>query len=47
MRESTGVQMIPYSGKSGAKVSYYDPSGEKKAFKRIKHCTYKKNITEN
>jgi len=47
MRDSTSLKMIPYYCKSGAKVSYYDPSGEKKEFKRIKNCTYKKNIKEN
>jgi len=47
MRDSTSLKMIPYYCKSGAKVSYYDPSGEKKEFKNIKNCTYKKNIKEN
>ena len=39
--------MIPYYCKKGAKVSYYDPSGEKKEFMQIKNCIYKKNIKEN
>ena len=47
MRDSTSLKMIPYYCKNGAKVSYYDPSGEKKEFKRIKNCVYKKNIKEN
>ena len=33
--------------KKGAKVSYYDPSGEKKIFSKIKNCIYKKNIKDN
>jgi len=47
MRDSTSLKMIPYYCKRGAKVSYYDPSGEKKEFKKIKNCTYKKGIKEN
>ena len=47
MRDSTSLKMIPYYCKKGAKVSYYDPSGEKKEFKKIKNCTYRKNIKEN
>ena len=47
MRDSTSLKMIPYYCRKGAKVSYYDPSGEKKEFMQIKNCTYKKNIKEN
>ena len=31
----------------GAKVSYYDPSGEKEEFKKLKNCDFRKNIKEN
>ena len=47
MRDSTSLKMIPYYCKKGAKVSYYDPSGEKKIFSKIKNCIYKKNIKDN
>ena len=47
MRDSTSLKMIPYLCKKGAKVSYFDPSGEKEEFHKIKNCTYKKNIREN
>ena len=47
MRDSTSLKMIPYYCKRGAKVSYYDPSGEKTEFKGIKNCTYNENIKEN
>ena len=47
MRDSTSLKMIPYYCKKGAKISYYDPSGEKKEFMNIKNCTYKRNIKEN
>ncbi len=47
MRDSTSLKMIPYLCKKGAKVNYYDPSGVKKEFKKIKNCSYRKNIKEN
>mgnify|MGYP001261705686 CR=1 FL=1 len=47
MRDSTSLKMIPYYCKRGAKVSYYDPSGEKKEFRKIKNCNYKNNIKSN
>ncbi len=47
MRDSTSLKMIPYYCKKGAKVSYYDPSGEKKEFMKIKNCEFKNNIEKN
>ena len=47
MRDSTSLKMIPYFCKKGAIVTYYDPSGEKKVFKNLKNCIYKKNIKDN
>ena len=47
MRDSASLKMIPYLCKRGAKVSYFDPSGIKKEFFKIKNCTYKKNIKDN
>ena len=47
MRDSTSLSMIPYVCKKGAKVSYYDPTGEKKEFKKFKNCKFTKNINEN
>ena len=47
MRDSSSLKMIPYLSKKGAKLSYYDPSGEKKEFKKIKNCSYKTNIKSN
>ena len=39
MRDSTSLKMIPYYCRKGAKVSYYDPSGEKKEFMQIKNLS--------
>jgi len=47
MRDSTSLTMIPYLCKKGAKVSYYDPTGKKKEFSKLKNCTYEKNIKDN
>ena len=47
MRDSTSLKMIPYLCKKGAKVNYYDPSGEKKEFRKIKNCNYTNNIKSN
>ena len=47
MRDSASLKMIPYLCKKGAKVSYYDPSGEKKEFSKLKNCLFKDNIKSN
>jgi len=38
--------MIPYLLKKGAKINYYDPSGEKKELSKFKNLYYCKNINE-
>ncbi len=47
MRDSTSLKMIPYLSRRGAIINYYDPSGEKSVFKKIKNCFYKNNIKNN
>ena len=47
MRDSTSITMIPYLSKKGAKVFYYDPTGPKEIFKKIKNCKFINNISEN
>jgi UDPglucose 6-dehydrogenase len=47
MRDSTSLNMIPYLCKKGAKVTYYDPTGEKNAFIKLKNCKFEDNIKEN
>ncbi len=44
MRESSSLVMIPSLVKKGAKINYYDPTGEKKNFKKIKNVTFSKDI---
>ena len=47
MRDSISLKMIPYLCKKGAKISYYDPSGRKKEFSKVKNCKYEDNIKNN
>ena len=47
MRDSTSLAMIPYLSRKGAKIFYYDPSGPKENFKKIKNCKFINNISEN
>ena len=38
--------MIPYLHKKGAKISYYDPTGKKKVFFRLKYCKFYNKINQ-
>ncbi len=46
MRESACLKMIPYLNKKGAKIRYYDPTGEKKEFIKFKNVQYKNTIKD-
>jgi UDPglucose 6-dehydrogenase len=46
MRESLSLLMIPFLAKKGATITYYDPSGEKEEFLKIKNVSYKDSIKE-
>ena len=45
MRDSSSLSMIPYLEKKGAKITYYDPTGEKKEFKNLKNCKYSDHVS--
>tara|TARA_B000000532_G_scaffold20338_1_gene14017 strand:- start:98 stop:1396 length:1299 start_codon:yes stop_codon:yes gene_type:complete len=45
MREAASIPMIKYLNKRNCEIRYYDPSGEKKEFKKLKNVQYFKNIT--
>jgi UDPglucose 6-dehydrogenase len=47
MRDSTSLKMIPYLCKKGALISYYDPTGEKNEFSKLKNCRFANNIKDN
>ena len=38
--------MIPYLSKNGAKIRYYDPTGVKKEFNKIKNVTFSNSISQ-
>ena len=40
MRQSPSLFMIPYLLKRGAKINYYDPSGEKREFARLRNILF-------
>ena len=44
MRDSSTLTMIPRLSKKGAIINYYDPTGKKNHFKKIKNVTFSKNI---
>ena len=46
MRQSSSLLMIPYLVKKGAKINYYDPSGEKENFFKLKNVSYFDNVNE-
>ncbi len=46
MRESTSLLMIPFLNKKGAIINYYDPSGKKSEFSKLKNISYQNNIDE-
>ena len=47
MRQSSSLKMIPFLVKSGAKVFYYDPSGKKKEFDKLKNVFYCDDIASS
>ncbi len=47
MRDSTSLKMITYLSKKGAIINYYDPSGRKKEFAKVKNCLFKNNVRDN
>ena len=44
MRDSSSLSMIPSLIKKGAKINYFDPTGEKDDFKRLKNVNFSNNI---
>ena len=44
MRDSSSLSMIPALVKKGAKILYYDPTGEKKEFRKIKNVKFQNDL---
>tara|TARA_B110000037_G_scaffold213021_1_gene266825 strand:- start:1172 stop:2470 length:1299 start_codon:yes stop_codon:yes gene_type:complete len=45
MRDSSSLSMIPSLVKKGAKINYFDPTGEKVDFKTLKNVSFSKDIS--
>ena len=45
MRDSSSLSMIPSLIKKGATVNYFDPTGEKNVFKKLKNVKFSNNIS--
>ena len=45
MREASSIPMIKFLNKKNSNIRYYDPSGEKDEFKKLKNVEYCKNIS--
>jgi len=45
MRDSPCLSMMPSLIKKGAKINYFDPTGEKKEFKKLKNIKFSDNIS--
>ena len=46
MRQSSSLVMIPFLLKKGAKINYYDPSGEKKEFSKLKNLSFRNTVDD-
>ena len=44
MRDAASLTMIPYLHKKNAEIAYYDPTGKKKVFTKLKNCKFYKQI---
>ena len=44
MRDSSCLSMIPKLIKKGAKINYYDPTGQKKEFDKFKNIYFSQDI---
>ena len=47
MRDSSSLKLIPFLSKKGAKIKYYDPTGLKKEFKKLKNVEFSNSIQES
>ena len=46
MRDSSSLIMIPSLHQKGANIIYYDPTGEKKEFKKLKNCKFNSSVKD-
>jgi UDPglucose 6-dehydrogenase len=46
MRDSSSLEMIPFLSKKGARIKYYDPTGLKKEFNKLKNVSFSNSIQD-
>ena len=44
MRDSSSLKMIPWLSKKGAMINYFDPTGYKNEFSKLKNVSHKTSI---
>ncbi|WP_440926738.1 UDP-glucose dehydrogenase family protein [Candidatus Pelagibacter sp.] len=47
MRDSSSLKLIPYLSRKGAQIKYYDPTGSKKEFSKLKNVQFSKSIQDS
>ena len=47
MRDSSSLKMIPSLSKKGALIKYFDPTGSKKEFSKIKNVSFENSISKS
>ena len=47
MREASSISMINYLNKKGCKIRYYDPSGKKKEFEKLKNVEFHRSVSSS
>ena len=47
MRDSSSLTMIPSLSKKGALIRYFDPTGHKKEFEKIKNVSYVNSLKKS
>ena len=47
MRDSSSLKLIPYLSRKGAQIKYYDPTGFKEEFSKLKNVKFSKSIQDS
>ena len=47
MRDSSSLKLIPYLSRKGAQIKYFDPTGFKKEFSKLKNVKFSKSIQDS
>ena len=47
MRDSSSLKLIPYLSRRGAQIKYYDPTGLKKEFSKLKNVEFSQSIQDS